>query len=372
MILQCNPSAPFQQNAEQFELVMKKILENGWYILGNEIKHFEQEFADWVGTSHSVGCANGTDAIELALRALDIGRNDYVLTVSHTASATLSAIERTGAIPVLVDIDPDRYTLCPISLLRTIEYLTSCDIKPKALVLVHLYGQMADIDSISDICKLNEILLIEDCAQAHGSSYQGKTAGNFGVISAFSFYPTKNIGAMGDAGAIVTNEKSLADRIKVIQQYGWKERFNCHEAGINSRLDELQAGLLRVRLHMIDSENARRKEIAQHYIGNLSHIDRLKMPRLYPDVIHSYHQFVVQLNNRDELKDFLYNQGIHTAVHYPFPNHLHRAYTRLMRDPIGLSITELTVDKILSLPMHAYLTNDEIIKITNAINEFFH
>jgi len=249
----------YQEHKEEIDAAISRVLESGWYILGEEVRSFEKEFSKYIGVNHGIGVGNGTDAITLALKACGIGPGDEVITVSHTAVATVAAIELSGATPVLIDISPDTYTLDPDHLKEAITP------KTKAVLPVHLYGHPADMDRIIPIAEEHDLYVIEDCAQSHGSIHHRKKTGSLGDIAAFSFYPTKNLGAIGDGGMVVTDDANLAEQVRLLRQYGWKERNKSSIPGLNSRLDEVQAAILRVKLQYLDSENLRRRSIANIY-----------------------------------------------------------------------------------------------------------
>ncbi len=341
--------------------VIEQVLDSGWYILGKEVDTFEKEFAEFVGTSHAIGVASGTDALYLALKALDIGPGDEVITVSHTAVATVAAIVQTGATPVLVDICEDSYTMDPSQLPDAISA------KTKAIIPVHLYGQAADIDPILAIAEHRGISVIEDCAQANGAMYKGKKVGTLGLIGAFSFYPTKNLGAMGDGGIIVTSNEKIAHKISLLRQYGWDKRYISSLSGTNSRLDEIQAAILRVKLKHLVAWNKKRRELAQLYGKHLCHV---RKPAELTGRTHVYHLYVVATPQRKDLIDYLKGRGIGTAIHYPVPVHLQRAYSKLILYE-KLHVTEKVCSQIISLPMYPELTISEIIEISNSINDFF-
>ena len=316
-ILCANPSAQFQSYQTEIEEAFLAVMRGNCYILGEEVRFLEQEFADYIGTTSAIGVANGTDAIELALRALNIGPGDEVITVSHTAVATVAAIEAAGAIPVLVDVEPKFYTLNPIQLKEVISP------KTKSLIAVHLYGQSADMDAITSFCHQHNIFLIEDASQAHGAKYKGQRLGSFGEISCFSCYPTKNLGAIGDAGLITTNNIDLANKIRMLREYGWFERISRY-AGRNSRLDELQAAVLRVKLKYLDADNEKRRKLAKYYSDKLSELP-IQLPIIRTGVESVFHLFVVQVENRQGLLAFLKKEGILAGIHYPLPIHLQPA-----------------------------------------------
>ncbi|MCX7638754.1 MAG: DegT/DnrJ/EryC1/StrS family aminotransferase, partial [Cyclobacteriaceae bacterium] len=308
------------------------------------------EFADYLGVKYVIGVASGTEAIYLALSACGIGSGDAVVTVSHTAVATISAIELSGATPILIDIDPLTFTMNPDLLEKAVRK----NGKVKAVIPVHLYGHPADMPSILDIAKRYGLYVIEDCAQSHGASIQGRKTGNWGNISAFSFYPTKNLGAFGDGGAVATNDKDLSEKVQLLREYGWRERYISYTFGINSRLDEIQAAILRVKLKYLDQENYRRKKIAEMY-NTFLRITDLKLPFVRENFDHVYHQFVVRHRLREDLRNFLKNRGIHTLIHYPVPIHLQPAYKgKVMVPDEGLEQTEQICQEILSLPIYPY------------------
>jgi dTDP-4-amino-4,6-dideoxygalactose transaminase len=321
------------------------------YVLGPEVEAFEREFAAFLGIGHAVGVANGTDAVELALRAAGIGPGDEVITVAHTAVATVCAIERSGARPIFVDVKPDDYTIDPRAIPAAITPRT------RAIVAVHLYGQPARMKELRAVADRNKLLLIEDCAQAHGARYGGRFVGTFGHVAAFSFYPTKNLGAFGDGGAVVTPDGALADRVRRLRNYGQADRYRHEDAGgFNSRLDELQAALLRVGLRRLAEENAERQRLADRYLS------RLRLPALpcsMPGTDHVYHLFVVRHPNRDGFRDGLRRRGVETLVHYPIPVHLQPAYARLGGKPGDLPVTERAAREVLSLPLYPGLTNEQ-------------
>lgn len=346
------------------DAAISRVLTSGWYILGPEVSAFEQEFADYLNISHAIGLGNGTDAITVALRAGGMLPGDEVITVSHTAVATIAAIELSGATPVLVDIDPVRYTMDPQALLKAINE------KSRAVVVVHLYGHPADIKKIKEICEDHELLLIEDCAQAHGATTDGRKVGTFGDFGAFSFYPTKNLGAFGDGGALVTDDTIRAEFARAIRQYGWVERNNSTVCGLNSRLDEIQAAILRVKLRTLDEENSRRQKLAKIYNQKLKSTP-LITPIVTGNCEHAYHQYVVQTDQRDELCQYLMEHGINTMIHYPLPVHLQTAYQDKIQVSGPLNITESICKRIISLPMNPYLTEEEIFLISDTIAGFF-
>jgi len=369
MISQSNPKANYLAHEAEIRSAIARVMESGWYILGEEVSAFEKEFAVFLGARHAVGVGNGTDAIAIALRACGVGPGDAVITVSHTAVATVAAIELTGAAAVLMDIEPETFTMNVNHLEETIRESDSKKLRLKAIVPVHLYGHPADMAAIMEIARRHNLRVIEDCAQAHGAAIGGKICGTWGDAAAFSFYPTKNLGALGDGGAIATNDPALAERISLLREYGWKNRISqC--AGLNSRLDEMQAAILRVKLEHLPAENARRHALAQLYDGFLSG-GKFRLPKSKPGIDHVFHQYVICTAQRDNLKTFLEKRGVGTAIHYPVPVHLQPAYqSRLFVPKTGLPQTENAAREILSLPMHPQLTNAEVKQVTDAMRNF--
>jgi len=365
VIPQCDPKAGYLARKEEIDAAVARVLTSGWYILGQEVAAFEREFADWLGVRHAVGVANGTDAVELALRAAGIGCGDQVATVSHTAVATVAAIRRCGAVPRFVDIEPDYYTMDPGSLALVLE--RSPEIR--AVVVVHLYGQMADMPRIMEIAGGRDLVVIEDCAQAHGASLYGRKAGTWGDVAAFSFYPTKNLGALGDGGAVVTDDDGLGDRLRAMRQYGWDGERESRMDGVNSRLDEMQAAVLRVGLAHLDDDNAARRRIARHYREGLSGKGRLQLPVVRSESEHVYHQFVVRSANRDELMRRLREAGVGCTVHYPKPVHRMAAYADKAYAPVPLPETERAAREVLSLPMFPFLSDEDVERVIEVLWE---
>ncbi len=325
---------------------------------------FEQEFASYCGVAQGVGVGSGTAALHLALLACDIGPGDEVITVSHTAVATVAAIEMSGAQAVLVDIDPLRYTIDPEKLEAAVTPRT------RAVIPVHLYGCPANLAPILEIARRKNILVIEDCAQAHGATYEGKRVGSWGDMAAFSFYPTKNLGGYGDGGALVTQDASLAERARILRQYGWKERYISSVKGLNSRLDDLQAAPLRVKLRYLDSWNARRQELANLYSDLLSSCG-VVLPSQPTEAAHVYHQYVICHAQRDNLRAFLSQRDIHTLVHYPVPIHLQPAYQNLGYIQGDFPVTEQAAQQVLSLPIYPEMSQDSLEIVSRAVIEFF-
>jgi dTDP-4-amino-4,6-dideoxygalactose transaminase len=362
VIPQANPGASYLSRKQAIDEAVRQVLASGWYIYGEQCKAFEAEFAAWMGISGVVGVGNGTDALEIALRALNIGVGDEVITVSHTAVATVAAIELTGATPVLADIDPQTYTLDPAQIEQVITERT------RAIIPVHLYGMPADMAPILRIANQHDLKVIEDCAQAHGASYQGKRVGTMGTAAAFSFYPTKNLGAFGDGGAVASHDEIYCASMRRLAQYGWHQRYISDEAGMNSRLDELQAAILRIKLCDLDQDNARRRAIAQQYSAALA--ARVGIPRVPDDRQSVFHLYVIRHPERERLRAHLAERGIGTAIHFPIPIHLQPAYRGKLGDVGSFPQTEHVTQEILSLPIYPELTDTEIDTVITAICDF--
>ena len=345
---------------------IRRVLDRGWYILGPEVEAFEAAFAAHHGVGHAVGVANGTDAIELALRAAGIGPGDEVITVAHTAVATVCAVERAGATPVLVDIDPNTYTMDPGAASSAITART------RALLPVHIYGHPADLPALVALADRHGLALIEDCAQAHGARLGGKLVGTFGASGAFSFYPTKNLGAYGDGGAVITDNPDLAARLRRLRNYGQAERGVHRERGINSRLDELQAAILGVKLGHLDEHNAARRELVSRYreaLGGSGVALPIEDGRGL-DVLHAYHLFAVRHPERDRLRASLSSRGVGTLVHYPVPVHRQPAYADLGYGEGSLPVTERVASEVVSLPLYVGLGREDVDAVARAIAAF--
>ena len=363
MILCANPSEQFKSYQLEIEKAVISVMRSNRYVLGKEVDSLEKEFADYIGTTSAIGVANGTDAIELALRALNIGPGDDVITVSHTAVATVAAIECTGAKAVLVDVDPKSYTLNPVQ-------LEECFTKnTKAIIVVHLYGNAADLDSIVTFCNSHKLFLIEDVSQAHGAKYNGKRLGSFGDFGCFSCYPTKNLGAIGDAGLVTTNNNDLANKVRMLREYGWENRTSIFP-GRNSRLDEIQAAVLRVKLKYLDADNEKRRKLAKYYSDELSELP-IQLPSIRSGVESVFHLFVVQVENRQRLIKFLKEENIQAGIHYLLPVHLQPAYQDHIQTANDMSTSESIVKKIISLPIYPELSFDDAKKIINTLKKFF-
>lgn len=357
MIPLANPLAQYRAHKAAINSSLKRVLEHGHYILGSEVVAFEQEFAAWQGADHCIGVANGTDALVLALKACGLRPGDEVITVSQTAVATVAAIELAGATPVFCDIDPASRCIDPACIEPLITPLT------KAIVPVHLYGQPAPMIEISAIAQKHRLLVVEDCAQAHGAMIGDRHVGNFGDAAAFSFYPTKNLGAIGDGGAVVTNNLEIAEQCCLLRQYGWKERYVSSISGMNSRLDELQAAILRVKLPFLDADNQRRRDIAEAYSAAL-YSNFCAAPCQIAGTTNVMHLYVMEcLKDREKVMELAAASGICTGIHYPKPVHHQPAYVRYIRQGQKLPVTDQLVSRILTLPLYPGLTGKEVKQI---------
>ena len=369
-----NPKANYLAHKDEIDQAVHRVLDGGWYILGQEVAAFEQEFACYLGVRDAIGVGSGTDALHLALRVCGIGPGDTVITVSHTAVATVAAIELAGAMPVLVDIDPVTFTMDANRLEDAIKQpgggrRSGVGGRLKAIIPVHLYGHPADMPAIMKVARRYDLYVIEDCAQSHGAAINGQKTGTWGHMAAFSFYPTKNLGALGDGGALVTDDSALAERARLLRQYGWRERYISDLAGMNTRLDELQAAVLRVKLRYLDEENDRRYELAQAYQRLLAETS-LILPNCRPGVHHVYHQYVVRTPQRDSLRRHLREEGIGTLIHYPQPVHLQPAYAGRIGGSDSLMYSERVASEVVSLLMFAELTITEVHKVAQAIRRW--
>lgn len=351
------PPSQFLSYKDDILKAIERVCEKGPYILGPEVAAFEKEFADYHGVRHCVGVGSGTDALALTLKAFDVGPGDEVITVSHTALATVAAIVIAGATPVLVDID-DHYTM-DVSKIKS-----AITPKTKAIIPVHIYGQSCDMDPILAIARQHNLIVIEDCAQAHGATYKGKKVGTMGDAGCFSFYPTKNLGAIGDGGGLITNHTSRAERLKRLRQYGWNDERVAHEVGVVSRLDELQAAILRVKLRYLDVDNAKRRAIAHAYDRWLKG-SSVATPTVAEERQHVYHLYVIRSSKRDEWKAKLASSQVDAGIHYAHPAHTHPGYKDKIRLPKeGLPVTERMSREILSLPIYPELDLEMIHHIS--------
>ncbi len=356
--------------AEPAELVeaelaaVRRVIESAHYILGAEVERFEHEWAQYCGVRECVGTGNCMDALEVGLRGLGIGPGDEVITTPSTAFATTLAILKAGATPVFADIDPATALLDPASVSRCITPRT------RAVLIVHLYGRIAPMDRWQKLCADARIHLIEDCAQAHGAAWNGKRAGSFGEFGAFSFYPTKNLGTIGDAGALVSDDDALVTHARRLRNYGQAERFHHVEIGLNSRLDELHAALLSERLGWLQQFTERRRQVAQAYFDGIENPRIRLLDRPAAAEQHVHHLFVLTCDERDRLRDFLEQRGVQTAVHYPIPVHRQPPCTGFRCDSAGLARAERHAATCLSLPCNPQLTDDEVGQVIEAVNAF--
>ena len=358
----------FAQEPEDLKHAMRtasdRVLQSAAWVLGSEVENFEVEFARTMSVRQCVGVGNGMDAAEMILRARGIGPGDEVITTPMTAAATILAIIRAGATPVLADIDSSSGLLSSESVQRCI---TS---KTRAILLVHLYGQMRDLDTWTELCEANDLELVEDCAQSHGAMWSGRPAGTFGVAGAYSFYPTKNLGAVGDAGAVVTNDDGLAADIRVLRNYGQRTRYEHAVVGLNSRLDEIQAAILRARLAYLDRFTLRRRFITEKYRESILNTQVTLLAEPQEPASHVHHQFVVLTEQRERFQNHLLQQGIPTLVHYPIPAHYQQAFDGVSRDPSGLASSEAHAQQCVSLPCHPQLTDADVHRVIEAIESF--
>lgn len=376
MIAQANPGAGFDEAAPDFLEAARRVLASGWYILGEEVAAFERDFAAWCGVEHGIGCANGTDAIELALRGFGVGPGKVVFTVSHTAVATVAAVERAGALPWMVDIEPDRLTMSPAALAEAICLCraTRPDLTPAAVVPVHIYGQVVDMDGVMTLAAAHDVYVIEDCSQSHGATLDGRMTGSMGHAAAFSLYPTKNLGAFGDAGIVLTRDAALAESMRSLRQYGWRQRYVSELSGVNSRMDPLQAAFLRIKLTRLDADNAARRRIAALYdelLRPLAAAGRFSLCAPAPGVGHAYHQYVIRTPQRDAVQAFCTRHGVGTAIHYPLPVHAQPAYADRQRFPVtpqGLPVTERVSAEVLSLPLYPQLAAADVRRVADVLH----
>ena len=352
----------FFKYQEEFEQKALEVLRSGWYVLGNEVGSFEEEFAAYTGGKYCVGLASGLDALWIAFRLLGIGKGDEVIVQGNTYIASVMGITMNGATPVFVE--PDQYF--GIDADKIEEKITE---KTKAILVVHLYGIASPMDKILAMCEKHHLKLVEDCAQSHGACYSGQMTGTFGDVGCFSFYPSKNLGAFGDGGAVIVKDEQLAKEFKIFRNYGSEKRYYNKVVGANSRLDELQAGLLRVRLKHLNELTAERISIAKRYSGEIRN-PKIQLPKLPDKVKGVWHQYVIRCEERDRLIAYLNEKGIGTIIHYPIPPHLAEAYQYLGHREGFLPITEHLAQTVLSIPMYNGMTNEEQEYVIGALNEF--
>jgi dTDP-4-amino-4,6-dideoxygalactose transaminase len=347
---------------EPIDRATQEVYSSGWFVLGQQVQRFEAEFAAYCGATHGVGVGSGTEAIHLALLAGGVEPGDEVMTVSNTCVPTLSAISFAGAVPVFVDIDETTYTIDPA---RIEERITA---KTKAIVPVHLYGQCADMDPILEIAARHNLVVVEDCAQATGARYKGRMAGTMGHAGAFSFYPSKNLGAFGDGGLVLTNDEKIADTVTKLRNYGQEKRYYHAIKGFNSRLDELQAAILSAKLPYLDGWNERRRQIANRYHQAFTSLG-IVCPMEAPDRVHVYHLYVIRVPQREQFQAFLAEKGVGTIIHYPVPVHRQASYSEYREQEAYLPVTEKQMNDIISLPLYPELTDSEVDYIINTVVE---
>ncbi len=356
--------APYLELKDELDEAYSRVMNSGWYILGEEVEAFEHEFADYCGAKHCVGVANGLDALHLILRGYGIGAGDEVIVPSNTYIATWLAISYAGATPVAVEPDIDTYNLDPDKIAAAITP------RAKAIMPVHLYGQTAEMDAINEIARKYNLKVIEDAAQAHGARYKNRRAGSLGDAAGFSFYPGKNLGAFGDAGAVTTDDDDLADSLRVLRNYGSRVKYHNEIKGYNSRLDPLQAAFLRVKLKHLDEWNERRKTVAQKYFENLAEKSSVQLPFVAEECEPAWHLFVVRHRDRNGLQQFLKDNEIETLIHYPVPPHLSQAYAENEHGFGNLPVAENFARSVLSLPMSPHLTDDDLDKVLKALRQY--
>ena len=350
---------------EELNAAIRNVQNNDWYILGPELEAFESEFASYCKATHCVGVGNGLDALVLSLRALDIGPGDEVIVPANTFIATALAVSQVGARVVLVDVLPETANLDPEQLDGALTQAT------KAIIAVHLYGQTADMRSILSFARAHDLAVIEDAAQAHGALYDGAPAGSLGDIACFSFYPSKNLGALGDGGAVVTSNDELAQRVRKLRNYGSDHKYRHDVKGVNSRLDELQAACLRLKLRHLDQWNVQRRNVADIYMRLLADVDGVTLPTVPETLTPVWHLFVIQNERRDELQKHLDSRDVDTGIHYPIPIHLSKAYKAELSQNVELKVTERMAGNVLSLPMAPYLDSEEQEYIADSIRSAF-
>lgn len=354
---------PAELARRQIEAV-EAVLKGGWYVLGPKVEEFERNWSRYIGAGHCIGVANGMDAIEIGLRALDLPAGSEVITTPMTAFATVLSVIRAGLTPVLADIDPATGIIDPRSVERCVSTRTG------AILLVHLYGRASDMDGWLSLARKHGVALLEDCAQSHGAKWGRKHVGTFGEFGAWSYYPTKNLGALGDGGAITTDSTAMADKMRVIRNYGQSERYHHPVLGMNSRLDEMQAAILVQRLEWLDGFTRRRRTVAEAYWDGISNPRIELLARPTDPESHVHHLFVVKTSRRHELMAHLKAQGVSSLIHYPVPIHHQKPCVELGRDPAGLGNSEAFAGECLSLPIHPQLSDQDIKDVVTAVNTF--
>lgn len=371
MILPADPGRLARARVDELMAAFREVIENGMFILGPKVDTFERAFEEWLGCKEAVGVANGTDSLELCLRALGIGQGDLVIVPTHTAVATAAAVCRSGAEPVLIDIESTSFNLDLNKANHFMSHSQAAN-KVKAVVPVHLYGNPCDMTDVTSFANRYGLKVIEDCSQAHGAMWQGKRVGCFGDAASFSCYPTKNLGAIGDAGVCATNSMEIADKIRMLRQYGWRERYISDDIGMNSRLDEVQAALLLVQLRHLNQDGELRKRIAEVYTRSLGNLP-LVLPSTNTSALHAYHQYtvLVQDGKRDELKAHLMGHGVLAAILYPKPIHKQPAYLEVAsRFESERNVSEAVCSSLICLPIHPLLSHVELDVICDALHRF--
>ena len=362
--------AQYQSIREEMDAAVQDVLQSGHYVLGPNVRALEKEVAQFCGCGYGIGVASGTDALRLAIAALGIGPGDEVVTTPFTFVASANTISRAGAVPIFVDIDPRTFNLDPALVERAITERARTHGRVRAILPVHLFGQLVDMDALMEIAVRYDLLLIEDSAQAIGANYGGQAACSFGVVGCLSFYPTKNLGAYGDGGMVVTSNPEMADQLDVLRRHGGRVKYYHERVGYNSRLDELQAAILRVKLRHLEEWTAGRRRVAAHYNELLAGLP-VATPYEAPKMRHIYHQYTIRTPRRDELRAFLKDQGIGTMIYYPLPLHLQEMYAGLGLGEGSFPEAELAANEVLSLPIYPELTDEQIEQVANTIRQFF-
>ena len=365
MIPIANPLASYCANKEKIDQAIQRVLESGWFVLGKEVETFEKEFAGFHGKDfHAVGVANGTDAIALCLRGIGLENGDEVITSSHTAVATVAGIEQAGCTPVFADINPHTRCIDPNSVKERVGSST------RAIMPVHIYGQPAEMHKILEIAQTHNLAVVEDCSQAHGAEIDGQKVGTFADISAFSCYPTKNLGGTGDGGVILCRSKEFAEKIKSLRQYGWNEERESISPGFNSRLDEIQASILRIKLQHLVDDNAKRRAIALRYNTAFKDLP-VNLPSLAETELHAMHLYVIECDRRNDFLAYLRSHQIGANLHYPLAVHQHAAYANRIRGGDSLPVTDQFYRRNLTLPMYPELSNDAVEHIISTVQNWF-
>lgn len=363
-VLFLNLKSQYLELKDSLDQAYQRFMESGWYILGEEVEAFEQEFAAYIGSKHCIGVGNGLEALQLILMGYGIGPGDEVIVPANTYIASWLAVSSAGAIPIPVEPNLATYNIAPRYIQQAITPRT------KAIMPVHLYGQPVEMDKIWEIADTYNLKIVEDAAQAHGSRLRDRMTGNLGTAAGFSFYPTKNLGAFGDAGAVVTNDDELADKVRVLRNYGSRKKYHNEVKGFNSRLDPMHAALLRVKLKYLDKWNQRRSLIANRYSKNLRDIPDLSLPQVPTGIVPVWHLFVISYPDRDQLQKYLNQQGIGALIHYPVPPHLSDAYQELGYNAGDFPITEKLADTVLSIPIGPHLSMEDADYVIEKIQEF--